>query len=134
MSTVTGSGESAAGADVSALTRLYRKGPVRRAAALLGPSFVAAVAYIDPGNFATNFGASAGYGYLLVGQVRRRGTTRRPRPDLQPGPRPERHRRGMCQRGVIAGRTGTGPPPPVRLPEQRCGASRWRAERDAPQR
>jgi manganese transport protein len=66
MSTVTGSGESAAGADVSALTRLYRKGPVRRAAALLGPAFVAAVAYIDPGNFATNFGAGAGYGYLLV--------------------------------------------------------------------
>ncbi len=66
MSTVTGSGESAAGAEVSALTRLYRKGPVRRAAALLGPAFVAAVAYIDPGNFATNFGAGAGYGYLLV--------------------------------------------------------------------
>ncbi|HEY4994606.1 MAG TPA: Nramp family divalent metal transporter, partial [Nakamurella sp.] len=66
MSTVTGSGESAAGAEVSALTRLYRKGPVRRAAALLGPAFVAAVAYIDPGNFATNFAAGAGYGYLLV--------------------------------------------------------------------
>jgi len=66
MSTVTGSGESAAGSDVSALTRLYRKGPVRRAAALLGPAFVAAVAYIDPGNFATNFAAGAGYGYLLV--------------------------------------------------------------------
>ena len=66
MSTVTGSGESVAGAEVSALTRLYRKGRVRRAAALLGPAFVAAVAYIDPGNFATNFAAGAGYGYLLV--------------------------------------------------------------------
>ena len=39
---------------------------MRRAAALLGPAFVAAVAYIDPGNFATNFAAGAGYGYLLV--------------------------------------------------------------------
>jgi manganese transport protein len=34
--------------------------------ALLGPAFVAAVAYIDPGNFATNFSAGARYGYLLV--------------------------------------------------------------------
>ncbi|MEQ3554360.1 Nramp family divalent metal transporter [Pseudonocardia nematodicida] len=34
--------------------------------AVLGPAFVAAVAYVDPGNFATNFSAGAGYGYLLV--------------------------------------------------------------------
>lgn len=34
--------------------------------ALLGPAFVAAVAYIDPGNFATNITAGAKYGYLLV--------------------------------------------------------------------
>lgn len=33
---------------------------------LLGPAFVAAVAYVDPGNFAANFGAGAGYGYLLL--------------------------------------------------------------------
>jgi manganese transport protein len=33
---------------------------------LLGPAFVAAVAYIDPGNFATNVTAGADYGYLLV--------------------------------------------------------------------
>jgi len=32
----------------------------------LGPSFVAAVAYIDPGNFATNIAAGAKFGYLLV--------------------------------------------------------------------
>ena len=37
-----------------------------RAVALLGPAFVAAVAYIDPGNFATNIAGGAGYGYLLV--------------------------------------------------------------------
>ncbi len=34
--------------------------------ALLGPAFVAAVAYIDPGNFATNIAGGAKYGYLLV--------------------------------------------------------------------
>jgi manganese transport protein len=33
--------------------------------ALLGPAFVAAVAYIDPGNFATNF-AAARFGYSLA--------------------------------------------------------------------
>ena len=33
---------------------------------LLGPAFVAAVAYVDPGNFATNFAAGAGYGYRLL--------------------------------------------------------------------
>jgi manganese transport protein len=32
----------------------------------LGPAFVAAVAYIDPGNFATNIAAGAKYGYLLL--------------------------------------------------------------------
>lgn len=33
---------------------------------LLGPAFVAAVAYIDPGNVAANITAGARYGYLLV--------------------------------------------------------------------
>lgn len=33
---------------------------------LLGPAFVAAVAYVDPGNFAANFSAGAKYGYLLL--------------------------------------------------------------------
>ena len=32
----------------------------------LGPAFVAAIAYVDPGNFATNIAAGAGYGYLLL--------------------------------------------------------------------
>ena len=32
----------------------------------LGPAFIAAVAYVDPGNFATNFAAGAKFGYLLV--------------------------------------------------------------------
>lgn len=33
---------------------------------LLGPAFVAAVAYVDPGNVATNTAAGASYGYLLL--------------------------------------------------------------------
>ncbi|MDR0849372.1 MAG: Nramp family divalent metal transporter [Propionibacteriaceae bacterium] len=33
---------------------------------LLGPAFVAAVAYVDPGNVAANLSAGARYGYLLV--------------------------------------------------------------------
>jgi len=32
----------------------------------LGPAFIAAVAYIDPGNFATNIAGGAKYGYLLL--------------------------------------------------------------------
>ncbi len=32
----------------------------------LGPAFVAAVAYIDPGNFATNVAGGAKYGYMLL--------------------------------------------------------------------
>lgn len=32
----------------------------------LGPAFIACIAYIDPGNFATNIDGGARYGYLLV--------------------------------------------------------------------
>jgi manganese transport protein len=32
----------------------------------LGPAFIASIAYMDPGNFATNISAGAQYGYLLV--------------------------------------------------------------------
>ncbi|MEJ3659026.1 Nramp family divalent metal transporter [Actinomycetes bacterium KLBMP 9759] len=34
--------------------------------AYFGPAFVAAIAYVDPGNFATNFSAGAEFGYLLL--------------------------------------------------------------------
>ncbi len=47
-------------------TGMLRSGRVRSALTLLGPAFVAAVAYVDPGNFATNFQAGAEHGYLLV--------------------------------------------------------------------
>lgn len=38
----------------------------RRAPLLLGPAFVAAIAYVDPGNVAANLTAGARYGYLLL--------------------------------------------------------------------
>ncbi|MDT3344998.1 Nramp family divalent metal transporter [Microbacterium aquilitoris] len=40
--------------------------PRTRAAWLLGPALVAGVAYLDPGNVASNMTAGARYGYLLV--------------------------------------------------------------------
>ena len=52
--------------DPNAFARLRARGPTRGALLLVGPAFVAAVAYIDPGNFATNFTAGARYGYTLL--------------------------------------------------------------------
>lgn len=40
--------------------------PKQRIWPLLGPAFVAAVAYVDPGNFATNFSGGAAFGYTLL--------------------------------------------------------------------
>jgi len=48
------------------LALLRSRGRLRGAAALLGPAFVAAIAYVDPGNFATNFSAGAAFGYRLA--------------------------------------------------------------------
>ena len=39
---------------------------LRRLLPFIGPAFIAAVAYIDPGNFATNITAGSKYGYLLL--------------------------------------------------------------------
>jgi manganese transport protein len=39
---------------------------VRLVSGLLGPAFVTSVAYVDPGNFATNFAGGAARGYQLV--------------------------------------------------------------------
>ena len=43
-----------------------RRGLLGRLIPFLGPAFVASVAYMDPGNFATNIQAGARYGYLLL--------------------------------------------------------------------
>ena len=42
------------------------RGGRRALLGLLGPAFVAAIAYVDPGNVAANLTAGAQYGYLLV--------------------------------------------------------------------
>jgi manganese transport protein len=47
----------------SAVTSLRR---VRGSVALLGPAFVVGIAYVDPGNVATNFTAGSRYGYRLL--------------------------------------------------------------------
>ena len=44
---------------------IRERGGLRRLT-LFGPAFVAAIAYVDPGNFATNFSAGAEFGYLLL--------------------------------------------------------------------
>jgi manganese transport protein len=41
-------------------------GRVRTALTIMGPAFVACIAYVDPGNFATNIAGGAKYGYLLL--------------------------------------------------------------------
>jgi manganese transport protein len=50
----------------SVLQELRARGRLRGTLPLLGPAFVAAVAYIDPGNFATNITGGAKFGYLLL--------------------------------------------------------------------
>ena len=45
---------------------LIQRDALRQRTRLLGPAFVAAVAYVDPGNVATNTAAGASYGYLLL--------------------------------------------------------------------
>ncbi len=42
------------------------KGRLARLMPFLGPAFVASVAYMDPGNYATNIQAGARFGYLLL--------------------------------------------------------------------
>jgi manganese transport protein len=58
--------ESPVLAPPSNLEMLRSRGRARGIVALLGPAFVAAVAYVDPGNFATNFSAGARFGYALA--------------------------------------------------------------------
>jgi manganese transport protein len=56
-------------AAVARAARESLEGRARGAARIwpfLGPAFIAAVAYVDPGNFATNITGGAKYGYLLL--------------------------------------------------------------------
>ena len=43
-----------------------KKGKLSRLLPFLGPAFIASVAYMDPGNFATNIQGGAQYGYMLL--------------------------------------------------------------------
>jgi len=70
--------QSAAGDDVSGAARDTRteaaarialsskRLTVRQVLPFVGPAFIASVAYIDPGNFATNIQAGSQFGYLLL--------------------------------------------------------------------
>ena len=51
---------------LSPVERILAKGRWKATLAMLGPAFVASIAYVDPGNFATNVRAGAQFGYLLV--------------------------------------------------------------------
>jgi manganese transport protein len=48
------------------LHTILARGRVRATLAMLGPAFVASIAYVDPGNFATNIAGGARFGYLLL--------------------------------------------------------------------
>jgi len=50
----------------SPLEELLAKGRVRATLAMLGPAFVASIAYVDPGNFATNLQGGAKFGFMLL--------------------------------------------------------------------
>ena len=50
----------------SPLEQLLARGRLRATLTMLGPAFVASVAYVDPGNFATNLQGGAKFGYLLM--------------------------------------------------------------------
>ena len=53
-------------AAVQVLEGSSKKNILARILPFMGPAFVASVAYMDPGNFATNIQGGAQYGYLLV--------------------------------------------------------------------
>src|SRR3954469_15782731 len=53
-------------ADLAAPAAATMPASTRRLAWLIGPALVAGVAYLDPGNVASNMTAGARYGYLLV--------------------------------------------------------------------
>src|SRR5918995_1595834 len=58
-------GETATARSAHASLKGERRG-LRALWPFLGPAFVAAVAYVDPGNFATNISGGAQFGYLLL--------------------------------------------------------------------
>jgi manganese transport protein len=64
--TVEGKAPTIGAVEGTPLERLLARGRLRATLTMLGPAFVAAVAYVDPGNFATNVQAGAKFGYSLL--------------------------------------------------------------------
>jgi manganese transport protein len=60
------SGSRTVAAALSVLDSPRNTNRLTRLLPFLGPAFIASVAYIDPGNFATNIAAGAQFGYMLV--------------------------------------------------------------------
>ncbi len=50
----------------AALSGTSKKGTIARLIPFLGPAFIASVAYVDPGNFATNIQSGSAFGYTLL--------------------------------------------------------------------
>jgi manganese transport protein len=51
---------------VATTAESHERNPIHSRAIMYGPAFVAAIAYVDPGNFATNFTGGSRFGYLLL--------------------------------------------------------------------
>ena len=64
--TVKAGDRKAVAAAVEVLSGHSGKSGLARLWPFLGPAFVACVAYIDPGNFATNLEGGAQFGYTLL--------------------------------------------------------------------
>jgi manganese transport protein len=50
----------------AALASTSKRGRLRRLLPFLGPAFIASIAYMDPGNFATNISGGAQFGFMLL--------------------------------------------------------------------
>src|SRR5512135_1851283 len=59
-------GHTTAEAAVEILAGQSKKGTLAKLLPFLGPAFIASVAYMDPGNFATNIQGGAKFGYQLL--------------------------------------------------------------------
>ncbi len=66
VSTVSPGDSNTVAAAREALSEQGRGNPFKRLLPFLGPAFIASVAYIDPGNFATNIQSGSQFGYLLL--------------------------------------------------------------------
>src|SRR5512136_882675 len=64
--TVKSGDVSTVAAATEVLTGTSQKNLITRLAPFLGPAFIASVAYIDPGNFATNIQGGSAFGYMLL--------------------------------------------------------------------